>query len=555
MLRIIFISTIFYFVLSINLPAQNTVGLLSYNPSKAFEGYNLIFPHNQPNVYLLNNCGEIVHVWEDDPQFRPGNSVYLLENGNLVKCKHPLVSENESIGAGGKGGIVEIVDWDNTVLWSFEQSDSTARLHHDIQPMPNGHILMISWEYKSKAEAIQAGRDTALLINNKLWPDYILEVDPNTDEIVWEWHVWDHLIQDYDAGKDNFGSVGDHPELIDLNWTSNPDGIADWLHTNAIDYNPELDQIVVSVPFFDEIWIIDHSTSVSEAAGHTSGLSGKGGDLIFRWGNPAAYRMGNAADQKLFFQHDIHWIDEFVDFDHPHYGKLAVFNNRVNPSYSTANIINPGFGWDSWAYLWNGSQWGPEDFELTVMHPQPTKIHSGGLSSVQLLPNDNLLICSGANGYSVELTPQNDIVWEYKTPLMGGQPVTQGDTTISGNITFRIKRYPTSYAAFEGRDLTPIGYIELDPDTTFCDMILPVDEVAGNTNTFKVFPNPASGIVTLEIDNPGSRLIEIIDLLGRRQLYFEMNDHRIDLDVSNWEPGIFFIRMDGFTFQKLLVIN
>ena len=53
--------------------AQNTVGLLSYDPDKAFDGYNLMFPHNQPNVYLLDNCGEIVHVWEDSADFRPVN--------------------------------------------------------------------------------------------------------------------------------------------------------------------------------------------------------------------------------------------------------------------------------------------------------------------------------------------------------------------------------------------------------------------------------------------------------------------------------------------------
>ncbi|MCB0598325.1 MAG: hypothetical protein KDD28_29900, partial [Phaeodactylibacter sp.] len=67
--------TSFLLFLFVNLMAQDTphtVGLLSYNPSKAYDGYNLIYPHNQPNVYLLDNCGEVVHVWEDEPQWRPG---------------------------------------------------------------------------------------------------------------------------------------------------------------------------------------------------------------------------------------------------------------------------------------------------------------------------------------------------------------------------------------------------------------------------------------------------------------------------------------------------
>ena len=66
---------------------------------------------------------------------------------------------------------------------------------------------------------------------------------------------------------------------------------------NSVAYHPELDQIVLSVLGFSEIWIIDHGTTTAEAAGHTGGRSGKGGDLLYRWGNPRAYRAGSAVDQ------------------------------------------------------------------------------------------------------------------------------------------------------------------------------------------------------------------------------------------------------------------
>ena len=36
-------------------------------------------------------------------------------------------------------------------------------------------------------------------------------------KIVWEWHLSDHLIQDFDAKKSNYGKPGDHPELLDFN--------------------------------------------------------------------------------------------------------------------------------------------------------------------------------------------------------------------------------------------------------------------------------------------------------------------------------------------------
>jgi hypothetical protein len=199
---------------------------------------------------------------------------------------------------------------------------------------------MIVWETKSAEEAIAAGRKPELVGDGHMQPDAVLEVKPTgptSGEIVWEWHAWDHLVQDHDSSKANYGNVAEHPELVDINYgdramaamLNDPDardrlrgigylgggrggrggrgrdGIrADWTHVNGIDYNAELDQIVLSVHSFSEIWIIDHSTTTEEAAGHTGGRYGKGGDLLYRWGNPQAYASGTPEDQQLFSQHD-----------------------------------------------------------------------------------------------------------------------------------------------------------------------------------------------------------------------------------------------------------
>ena len=88
--------------------SQRTVGLISYKPWKVFEGYNLIYPHNQSDVFLLNNCGEIVHKWEGEDDTRPGNTAYILENGNLVKTSRSSNIMGDPIWAGGGGATVEI---------------------------------------------------------------------------------------------------------------------------------------------------------------------------------------------------------------------------------------------------------------------------------------------------------------------------------------------------------------------------------------------------------------------------------------------------------------
>lgn len=537
------------------LNAQQTVGLLSYVPNKSFDGYNLVFPHNQPNVYLLNNCGEIVHIWEDSSNFRPGNIAYLLESGRLVKGKRDVSIAGDAIWAGGGGEIVEIRGWDNQLLWSFELNDSTARLHHDFAVKPNGNILMLAWEHKTREEAIAAGRDSTLISQEELWPDYVMEVQPvgaDSFEIVWQWHVWDHLIQDFDSTKANFGIVADHPELIDINWdTSN--GAADWMHSNALDYDPVNQHVLISVPTFHEVWIIDQTTSTSQAAGHVGGQSNRGGDLLYRWGNPATYRQGDASDQQLFYPHDIHWIDDFLDASHPQYRRLGAFNNRVTEDSSTVVSFDPGWDMYSSSFMMNGSVWQPNQFDWVYSHPDKSLMHSSGLSSLQFLPNGNALICVGRWGYSFEVTPDEEIVWEYKTPLIAGNPASQGDIlNINQNLTFRLKRYPADFGAFQGKALTSSGYIEQNPDTTFCDQFISSIEDQLQYQ-LAVYPNPASEFLTIEWEGGQYVEIELINMWGQSMKKFRESGGRKYVDVSDWQQGLYFIRIDGKATAKLII--
>lgn len=534
---------------------NNTVGLLSYDPNNAFDGYNLMFPHNQPNVFLLNNCGEVVHTWEDEPNFRPGNIAYLREDGTLVKGKRDASVTGDAIWAGGGGEILEIRDWDNNLIWEFEMNNDSFRLHHDFAPMPNGNIIAIAWELKTEEEAIQAGRNPATMAQGEVWSEYVFEINPNTDEIVWEWHVWDHLIQDFDETKDNYGVVEDHPELIDVNYDTN-NGHPDWLHVNALDYSAIRDHIIISVPYFDEVWIIDHSTTTEQASGHFGGMSNAGGDLIYRWGNPVTYTRDTTLQQTLFFQHDSHFLDEHINGSNPYFGAIGIFNNRVGADYSTANIFRPQ--WDMYTSKYAFDEVGtktyfPLNHEVTLMHPEPQKLYSTGLSSYQLLPNGNHLITSGRFGYTFELSPDNEIVWEYKTPIKSGAQATQGDTlTINNNLTFRMKRYPADYPAFDGRDFSETSYIELEPDLEFCDKLLDV-EVLEETYSIKVFPNPAHDYLVVEWDAGMYTHLDIYNAVGQKMKSIMRTGGRAYMDVSTWETGIYFIHLEGTKVAKFII--
>lgn len=538
-LRLLLLSVVLFCTVS-EPAAQPTTGLTSFTAGEPFPGYNLIFPHNQPHVYLLNNCGQIVHRWNSPSVRRPGNTAYLLPDGNIVIASRYFASVNDPIWAGGGGEYVEIRNWDNDTLWSFTLNDTLRRLHHDIAPMPNGNILMIAWELKTFEEAVQAGRNPVLMPQHKFWPDYIFEINPATNNIVWEWHVWDHLIQDFDPTKDNFGSVAAHPELVDLNYDDNG-GNPDWMHSNAIDYNPVLDQIALSVPTFNEIWIIDHSTTTEEAAGHTGGRSGRGGDLLYRWGNPSVYGAGDSTHQRLFYPHDIHWADDFLDASHPHYGKLVAFNNQVGPNFSSAEIFNPAFDTLTWSYPMAEGRWLPVQSDQTVMHPVPTRMYSDGTSSIRLQPNGNILLCSGRQGYAFELNEELDIVWEYITPLVGGVPIAQGSTA-TNNLTFRMERYPESYPGLEDKDLSPKGYIELNPDTTFCSLISSIGETDTEMPDWKLYPNPAGDELWIEWNGDAPAFLEFFDAMGRLQHKTKpVGNTPTRLSVTDWPSGVYYL--------------
>ena len=144
----------------------------------------MFFPHNQSTTYLLNNCGEVVHTWTLADTMRPGNSVYLLENGLLARCSRPNNILNDVIWAGGGGQFVDLVDWESNIFNRFVLNNDSFRLHHDIEPLPNGNLLMIVWERIGEEDALLAGRKPELLPNDEVWSEIILEWNPEEDSIV-----------------------------------------------------------------------------------------------------------------------------------------------------------------------------------------------------------------------------------------------------------------------------------------------------------------------------------------------------------------------------------
>ncbi|MEZ4987568.1 MAG: aryl-sulfate sulfotransferase [Saprospiraceae bacterium] len=526
-----------------------TVGLFEYT-SSAEEGYVLFAPFFGKNVYLVDNCGRKVHEWQSD--FFPAAYGELLENGNLLRTASEGIPSNPAFVFGGAGQHIQEVDWDGNIVWQFTYSDSTHRMHHDFVRMPNGHILIPAWEIKTQEEAIQAGRNPDLLPDGLMWAEFLIEVEPTTGEIVWEWHVWDHLIQDFDPTKDNYGVVAEHPELLDINLTGGqtPNGERNWLQVSAIDYNPMMDQIIVSSFFMSEFYIIDHSTSTQQAAGHTGGNSSMGGDLLYRWGNPQNYDHGTADDRRIFGAHNVHWIPAGL----PDEGKIMFFNNgtaRPDGNYSSVDVIIPPV--DSYLtgrYIYEpGQPYGPSVAEWSYSQGVAGSFYSPIVSGAQRLPNGNTLICSGFQGWLLEVTPQQEIVWSYISPAINTGVVTQGEAVpIFGgnpsNLMFRALRYTPDFAGFAGADLTPGNPVEAGfPEPYVCEIFSSVDAVW--QREAQLYPNPTGSQLLIRLPDGGDALVHIWNAAGQWVGTHPIVAGQLTLDVQRLPNGVYALAGDG----------
>ncbi len=449
----------------------------------AAPGYVYYSPLISATTYLIETgSGDVVHTWESE--YAPSGFVYLLDNGNLLRGgREPDVAV---FSGGGQGGRIQELTWEGELVWDYLFASEDHLLHHDVEVLPNGNILAIAWEAKSVEEVRQMGYRPEMTPEGGLWPDMIVELEPqppNAARIVWEWHMWDHLIQSRDADLSHYGDPSEHPELIDINGgpalpedvpeeelarfreighvpdDSDHDPPSDLMHTNAIAYNASFDQIALSMQPWGEIWIIDHSTTTAEAMGHTGGRWGRGGDLLYRWGNPRVYGRGDEADRLLFGQHDVRWVPEGL----PGAGNILVFSNNVpgpDGPHSAVFEIEPPMD-DSRRYLLNeGGPFGPVTPTWSYTAPDPTSFFSPFISGAHRLSNGHTLITSGAQGRFFEVTPEGEIVWEYWSPTSGAVRMPDGSlphpVEAFPYAVFRATKIQPDHPALRGRELVPL---------------------------------------------------------------------------------------------------
>lgn len=463
---------------------------LRHASAEVTPGYLLVNPLNSKSAHLLDTAANVVHSWKTE--YVPGGVCRLLDSGHLLRMGQE--PNNPRFHGGGIGGRLQEIDWDGKVVWEYVLASDRITSHHDVDVLPNGNLLLIAWEYHSGDEALARGRDAHTIAPDGLWPDTILELKKNPSgggDIGWQWHAWDHLMQDRSPQLPNYAPKLELAGRIDINADHRykpqesdeerkkraeeeakmravgygggatpppaapaagaaggdpkpkPAFEADWLHTNAVDYNPALDLIVMSTPRMGEIWVIDHSTTTAEAATSSGGKRGKGGDLLYRWGNPRNYGRGTAEDQRLHYQHNPTWVADGSNGA----PRVLLFNNGMHrpgdfsevyelelPFHAERGFELPKRG----GYGPVGPKWEYSDAPL---------FFSPFISGAQRLANGHTLVCSGAAGRVFELSKDKQLVWDWRNTLGGDEKPTEQGGKAPPHALFRAEKYGPEHPA------------------------------------------------------------------------------------------------------------
>ncbi|MEM6687664.1 MAG: aryl-sulfate sulfotransferase, partial [Bacteroidota bacterium] len=359
-----------------------------YDENKAHNNLTFVVNAGKDFAFLLNKTGQKVHEFNFDEPL--GNDLEILPNGKILGI---FKAPNAQIEFGGYGGIARIMNINGTVECEYTLSSQDFVLHHDIEMLPNGNVLLLVWERIPEVDAAAQGSANP----GDIYPETLMEIDPNTNTVVWQWRSFDHIVQDDDASLPNYGIVADNPNKININY--NPIANGDIMHANGFDYDANKDVIYLSVNFFSEVWVIDHSTTTAEAATDTGGNYGKGGDLIYRFGNPLAYdnMMGEVRGDR---NHYPNLLENGV----PGEGNMLLYVNGFAEGVSTVYEFEM-----------------PSTFSLepntdnepnVVWFYKNDAIFSSKISGAERLDNGNTLICEGDYGIW-EVTPDKEVVWRY----------------------------------------------------------------------------------------------------------------------------------------------
>ena len=336
----------------------------------------------------------------------------LLPNGDFLMAIGPnsvaglstippgTISEVREINlAGDTVREIEINDLNAllSVATCAECNVTLQSLHHDVEPLPNGHWLLLG------NTTMQLSPTTTPPLTNlppaTVLGDVIIDLDQNLKP-VWAWNAFNHLDPNH------------HPYM----WP-------DWTHANAVLYSKDDGNILISMRHENIVYKVDYE-------------DGKGsGAVIWRLGQGGNFTLKNGVDPT-----DWHYAQHFPSFftsNTTGVFSLAVMDNgddRIFASGITCGTTGAPPCLYSTIPVYQIDE-NAMTATLTTHYILPANLYNFFGGSVDLLPNSNIEydLCGVGLGSNVfEVTPQST-------------PQTVWQMQISGTYFYRAFRIPSLY--------------------------------------------------------------------------------------------------------------
>jgi len=458
-----------------------------------------------------------------------------------------------------------------TLVWTYTVSSA----HHDICPLPNGNVLMIIDETKTSSQISAAGGSYSGSISSPT----IQEIHPTgstTGVVVWQWKLWDHVCQSTNPSITStyVSSISANPQLFNVNNNMS----SDWFHMNGLDYNATLDQIVMSSHAQNEIYIIDHSTTTAQAASHSGGLAGHGGDFLYRWGRPQNYGCtSNGNGITLNTIHDARWVSVNNSL-YPNY--ISMFHNNGGGTAKAVLFLPPHSGYN---YTYTPGSVIPPTSCTQPTVPTITGVNDQG--GVDVCDNGNILItkpgntfyeCNGSGTTFQTLsvgTVQSDRL--KKCQVLGPFPSASTSTTAacvgvafslnstasaplqtSPSYTYSWSSSPSGFTStLQNPSVTPtiagnytyIVTVSSGGCSNTASVNVTVDACTGIEVTTEdkidvtIFPNPTTGMINFDYThNNDSYEVSVYNTLG--EILIEKANPAL-IDLSSFENGTYFVSL------------
>ena len=420
-------------------PSVFPTGTTIFNPEKTWSGYTVFDAPDGHGTILIDMNGNVLRQWQEVSSV-PG-PFRILPGGFVMGGDSPRPPHQEAIA------LIQL-NWDGEEVWRFDRMEEvqlqdsedengetipgelvwSSRQHHDWQREGNpvGY-------YAPGLEPLSDNGKTLVLAHKnlvvpeispkRLEDDYLYELSWE-GEVLWDWLASDH-IEEFGFSEDALNAIH---RSVEFNQARDS---ADWLHINSATYlgpNQWYDE-------GDERFHPDNIMISSRTASFIA-IINRDGNVVWRLGPDYTQTREQAEIGQIIGQHFPHLIPQGL----PGAGNLLVFDNGGRGGYGFSNPANPDGILSMTRDYSRVLEINPVTLEIVWQYSispgtQQFQFYSWYVSNAQRLPNGNTMINEGMDGRIFELTPENEIVWEYVSPFFG----TNG---VPSNRIFRAHRVP-----------------------------------------------------------------------------------------------------------------